>query len=38
LAEFKPIADQFNFIEKVSADIEKLSRRIRPMTLLSAAP
>jgi uncharacterized membrane protein (TIGR01666 family) len=35
LAEFKPIADQFNFIEKVSADIEKLSRTIRPTTLLS---
>lgn len=25
LSEFKPIADQFNFIVKVSADIEKLS-------------
>jgi hypothetical protein len=25
LSEFKPIADQFNFIVKVAADIEKLS-------------
>ena len=38
LAEFKPIADQFNFIDKVSADIEKLSWTIRPTTLLPAAP
>jgi hypothetical protein len=38
LAEFKPIADQFNFIDKVSADIEKLSRTIRPTTLLPSAP
>jgi uncharacterized membrane protein YccC len=37
LAEFKPIADQFNFIDKVSADIEKLSRTIRPTTLLPPA-
>jgi uncharacterized membrane protein YccC len=28
LSEFKPIADQFNFISKVSADIEKLSQSI----------
>jgi uncharacterized membrane protein YccC len=28
LSGFKPIADQFNFIAKVSADIEKLSREI----------
>ena len=28
LSEFKPIADQFNFIAKVSADIEKLSQSI----------
>jgi uncharacterized membrane protein (TIGR01666 family) len=28
LSGFKPIADQFNFISKVSADVEKLSREI----------
>jgi hypothetical protein len=38
LAEFKPIADQFNFIDKVSADIEKLSGAIHPTTLLPPAP
>jgi uncharacterized membrane protein (TIGR01666 family) len=30
LSEFKPIVDQFNFIAKVAADIEKLSRNLRP--------
>ncbi len=29
LSEFKPIADQFNFIVKVAADIEKLSGTLR---------
>jgi hypothetical protein len=28
LSELKPIVDQFNFIDKVSADIEKLSREL----------
>ena len=29
LSELKPVADQFNFIAKISADIERLSRSIR---------
>ena len=37
LAEFKPIADQFNFIAKVSADIEKLSRSIHAAALSPAS-
>ncbi|HZE83902.1 MAG TPA: FUSC family membrane protein [Puia sp.] len=28
LSEFKPVADQFNFIYKVAADMEKLSREL----------
>ena len=35
LSEFKPIADQFNFIVKVSADIEKLSA---PLHIAIASP
>jgi hypothetical protein len=29
LSELKPVADQFNFIAKISTDIERLSRSIR---------
>ena len=29
LSEFKPVVDQFNFIAKVSSDIEKLCRELR---------
>jgi hypothetical protein len=32
LSGFKPIVDQFNFIAKVTADIEKLSQTLSPVT------
>jgi hypothetical protein len=39
LSEFKPIVDQFNFIAKVTAEIERLGRELNPVsTIISASP
>jgi hypothetical protein len=37
LSGFKPVVDQFNFIAKVTADIEKLSQSLRPGAVVAPA-